>query len=63
VLEIVLKGINMEVHRGELAAVVGTVGSGKSSMLSRIIGGDAQGLSQVKSVLFYMENRHPCVSK
>jgi ABC-type polysaccharide/polyol phosphate transport system ATPase subunit len=38
VLEIVLKGINMEVHRGELAAVVGTVGSDKSSLMSHITG-------------------------
>jgi ABC-type cobalamin/Fe3+-siderophores transport system ATPase subunit len=38
VLEILLKGINMEVHRGKLAAMVGTVGSGKSSLLSRIMG-------------------------
>jgi ABC-type glutathione transport system ATPase component len=38
VLEIVLKGINMEVHRGDLAVVVGTVGSGKASLLSRIMG-------------------------
>jgi Fe-S cluster assembly ATPase SufC len=63
VLEIVLKGNNMEVHRGELAAAVGTVGSSKSSMLSCIIGRDAQGLRQGKSVLLYLENRHPCVSK
>ncbi|TVU18150.1 hypothetical protein EJB05_34227, partial [Eragrostis curvula] len=34
----VLKGINMEIRRGELAAVVGTVGSGKSSLLSCIMG-------------------------
>ncbi|KAK8448521.1 hypothetical protein SEVIR_7G027200v4 [Setaria viridis] len=38
VLETVLKGINMEVRRGELVAVVGTVGSGKSSLLSCIMG-------------------------
>uniref|UniRef100_A0A0E0KN69 ABC transporter C family member 13 n=1 Tax=Oryza punctata TaxID=4537 RepID=A0A0E0KN69_ORYPU len=38
VLETVLKGINIEVRRGELAAVVGTVGSGKSSLLSCIMG-------------------------
>ncbi|KAM0850578.1 hypothetical protein ACQ4PT_052989 [Festuca glaucescens] len=38
VLETVLKGINMEVRRGEIAAVVGTVGSGKSSLLSCIMG-------------------------
>ncbi|CAL5018224.1 unnamed protein product [Urochloa decumbens] len=38
VLETVLKGINVEVRRGELVAVVGTVGSGKSSLLSCIMG-------------------------
>ncbi|CAM0907937.1 unnamed protein product [Alopecurus aequalis] len=38
VLETVLKGINLEVPRGELAAVVGMVGSGKSSLLSCIMG-------------------------
>jgi ATP-binding cassette subfamily C (CFTR/MRP) protein 1 len=34
----VLKGIDVEVRRGELTAVVGTVGSGKSSLLSCIMG-------------------------
>ncbi|KAG8064046.1 hypothetical protein GUJ93_ZPchr0004g38273 [Zizania palustris] len=34
----VLKRIEVEVRRGELAAVVGTVGSGKSSLLSCIMG-------------------------
>ncbi|CAO2034161.1 unnamed protein product [Urochloa humidicola] len=38
VLETVLKEINMEVRKGELVAVVGTVGSGKSSLLSCIMG-------------------------
>jgi ABC-type transport system involved in cytochrome bd biosynthesis fused ATPase/permease subunit len=38
VLETVLKDIIMEVRRGELVAVVGTVGSGKSSLLSCIMG-------------------------
>ncbi|SPT16941.1 unnamed protein product [Triticum aestivum] len=38
VLETVLKGINMKVRKGELAAVVGMVGSGKSSLLSCIMG-------------------------
>lgn len=36
--EPVLKGIEMEVRKGELVAVVGTVGSGKSSLLSCIMG-------------------------
>ncbi|CAN6270976.1 unnamed protein product [Urochloa humidicola] len=34
----VLKGIDVEVRRGDLTAVVGTVGSGKSSLLSCIMG-------------------------
>ncbi|KAF8666092.1 hypothetical protein HU200_053802 [Digitaria exilis] len=34
----VLRGIDVEVRRGELSAVVGTVGSGKSSLLSCIMG-------------------------
>jgi ABC-type transport system involved in cytochrome bd biosynthesis fused ATPase/permease subunit len=33
-----LKDINLEVKRGELAVVVGRVGSGKSSLLSGILG-------------------------
>ncbi|KAK3145251.1 hypothetical protein QOZ80_4AG0326240 [Eleusine coracana subsp. coracana] len=38
VLETVLKEINVEVRRGELTAVVGMVGAGKSSLLSCIMG-------------------------
>ncbi|KAJ4750017.1 ABC transporter C family member 4 [Rhynchospora pubera] len=34
----VLKGINVEIKRGSLAAVVGTVGSGKSSFLCCLLG-------------------------
>lgn len=34
----VLKGVDVEVNKGQLAAVVGTVGSGKSSLLSCIMG-------------------------
>uniref|UniRef100_A0A0D9W2Q4 ABC transporter C family member 13 n=1 Tax=Leersia perrieri TaxID=77586 RepID=A0A0D9W2Q4_9ORYZ len=37
-MEMVLKGIEVDVRKGELAAVVGTVGSGKSSLLSCIMG-------------------------
>lgn len=33
-----LKGLNFQVKRGELAAIVGTVGSGKSSLLAAILG-------------------------
>nr|CAD1816972.1 unnamed protein product [Ananas comosus var. bracteatus] len=33
-----LRGVDMEIRRGALAAVVGTVGSGKSSLLSCLLG-------------------------
>lgn len=33
-----LKGITLEVHRGELVAIVGAVGSGKSSLLLALLG-------------------------
>jgi ABC-type multidrug transport system fused ATPase/permease subunit len=59
VLETVLKGINMEVRRGEIAAVVGTVGSGKSSLLSCIMGEMDKVSGKVK-VLLLIQNRHPC---
>ncbi|XP_057956916.1 ABC transporter C family member 4-like [Malania oleifera] len=36
--EVVLKGLNLEIEKGELAAIVGTVGSGKSSLLASILG-------------------------
>lgn len=36
--EVVLKNINMQVKRGSLVAVVGTVGSGKSSLVSAYLG-------------------------
>ncbi|XP_038977801.1 ABC transporter C family member 14-like [Phoenix dactylifera] len=38
VSDAVLKGIHIKIRRGALAAVVGTVGSGKSSFLSCILG-------------------------
>ncbi|KAI8010531.1 ABC transporter C family member 14 [Camellia lanceoleosa] len=34
----VLKNVNLEIKKGELAAIVGTVGSGKSSLLASILG-------------------------
>ncbi|XVE73311.1 hypothetical protein DITRI_Ditri11bG0107500 [Diplodiscus trichospermus] len=36
--EEVLKNINLEVKKGDLAAIVGTVGSGKSSLLASVLG-------------------------
>ncbi|XP_059646878.1 ABC transporter C family member 14-like [Cornus florida] len=36
--EEVLKGVNFEIKKGELAAIVGTVGSGKSSLLASVLG-------------------------
>ncbi|XP_047332355.1 ABC transporter C family member 14-like isoform X1 [Impatiens glandulifera] len=33
-----LKGVNLEIRKGELAAIVGTVGSGKSSLLAAVLG-------------------------
>ncbi|KAF4364472.1 hypothetical protein F8388_007049 [Cannabis sativa] len=36
--EKVLQNINLSVNKGQLAAIVGTVGSGKSSLLSSILG-------------------------
>ncbi|CAI9105448.1 OLC1v1004373C1 [Oldenlandia corymbosa var. corymbosa] len=36
--EEVVKGLNFTIRKGELAAIVGTVGSGKSSLLASILG-------------------------
>nr|QVT92353.1 ABC transporter [Salvia miltiorrhiza] len=36
--EAVLEGLSFEVRKGELAAIVGTVGSGKSSLLASVLG-------------------------
>ncbi|KAA8549166.1 hypothetical protein F0562_000850 [Nyssa sinensis] len=36
--EQVVKNLNLEIRKGELAAIVGTVGSGKSSFLASILG-------------------------
>lgn len=36
--ELVLRDINLNVERGQLVAVVGTVGSGKSSLVSALLG-------------------------
>lgn len=34
----ILRNINLQVEQGQLVAVVGTVGSGKSSLLSALLG-------------------------
>jgi len=57
VLETVLKGINVEVRRGELAAVVGMVGSGKSSLLSCIMG-EMEKISGRVSVIFLIQSEY-----
>ncbi|GMQ00070.1 hypothetical protein CsSME_00047298 [Camellia sinensis var. sinensis] len=36
--ERIVKNLNLEIKKGELAAIVGTVGSGKSSLLAAILG-------------------------
>lgn len=36
--DVTLRDINLEVKKGSLIAVVGTVGSGKTSLLSAILG-------------------------
>ncbi|XP_021906796.1 ABC transporter C family member 4 [Carica papaya] len=36
--EAVLKGVNLLVNKGELTSIVGTVGSGKSSLLASVLG-------------------------
>lgn len=36
--DVVLDNVNLNIKKGELAAIVGTVGSGKSSLLSSILG-------------------------
>uniref|UniRef100_A0ACD5YCW2 Uncharacterized protein n=1 Tax=Avena sativa TaxID=4498 RepID=A0ACD5YCW2_AVESA len=46
--EVVLRGINMEIQGGSLAAVVGMVGSGKSSLLGCILGETTKVSGKVK---------------
>ena len=57
VLKTVLKGINMEVRRGELVAVVGTVGSSKSSLLSCIMG-EMEKISGTVSLMFLIQSKN-----
>src|SRR5215470_13104280 len=44
----VLKGVNLEVERGEVLVLLGTSGSGKSTMLRQIIGLDRPSSGTVK---------------
>uniref|UniRef100_A0ACD5WPT8 Uncharacterized protein n=1 Tax=Avena sativa TaxID=4498 RepID=A0ACD5WPT8_AVESA len=46
--EVVLRGINLEIEGGALAAVVGVVGSGKSSLLGCILGETTKVSGKVK---------------
>lgn len=39
-----MDGLNLEIPRGQLCAIVGPVGSGKSSLLQGLIGGKSHGL-------------------
>ena len=43
----ILKGINLEIHHGELVAIVGPSGSGKSTLLGIIAGLDTPTSGQV----------------
>ncbi|ELT91662.1 hypothetical protein CAPTEDRAFT_90759 [Capitella teleta] len=54
--EPILKGINLSVKRGELVAVVGQVGAGKSSLLSSILGEmvTCEGSIKMKGKLAYV---------
>lgn len=36
--QVTLKGVNLEIKKGQLASIVGTVGAGKSSLLAAILG-------------------------
>ena len=53
--------INLEIKQGSLIAVVGTVGSGKSSLLSAILGemNNVQGVVKVKVYPIGKEKPHP----
>ena len=57
VLEMVLKGINVEVRKGELVAVVVMVRSGKTSLLSCIMG-EMEKISGTVSVKFLIQSEY-----
>lgn len=50
--EVALKGVNFKIKKGELAAIVGTVGSGKSSLLAAVLG-ELQKLSGKVFICFF----------
>ena len=54
--------INMQIDRGSLVAVVGQVGSGKSSLLSAMLGEmeKLQGKVQVSVSLYRSRDHHKC---
>jgi ABC-type Mn2+/Zn2+ transport system ATPase subunit len=58
--EEVLRGINLEIHGGALAAVVGMVGSGKSSLLGCILGETTRVSGKVYLIKF--SGMHLCFS-
>ena len=51
----ILEGINVEVNRGELVAIVGRVGSGKTSLLGSMLGETFQteGVTTIKGTVAY----------
>eukprot|EP00164_Ancoracysta_twista_P002800 GFYU01003725.1.p1 GENE.GFYU01003725.1~~GFYU01003725.1.p1 ORF type:complete len:1448 (+),score=389.90 GFYU01003725.1:187-4530(+) len=51
-----LRDINMELHRGELIAVIGRVGSGKSTLVSSLVGDTmlASGTCKVRGSIAYV---------
>ena len=51
----ILRDINMKVKAGSLVAVVGTVGSGKSSLLSAILGEMYKQSGRVNTIVRYTD--------
>lgn len=53
----ILKDVNITIKKGELAAIVGTVGSGKSSLLASILGEMHKLSGEVRLSYYYHLNR------